>query len=189
MRLLRRAWNTRILTDYRQAAQAVTEKRKARLLSEPASVETPKPSETYRPRQRLQNVRVRVDELVDTSLSIPRTWEPDIPDVPAPSLKALIRVNRLIPVAAVVAGLGLFVVRELGAKPDRLFVLGSIAYSLLTAAASAGLVFLSKPLEFNSPFCFLAARVTAVFGFIASFVSGIGVLTFALWFAYIRCIS
>jgi len=37
MRLLRRARNTRILADYRQAAQAVIEKRKARLLSEPVS--------------------------------------------------------------------------------------------------------------------------------------------------------
>jgi hypothetical protein len=175
MRLFRRAWKTRVLTDYRQAAEAVKEKRNARELSESVSTGIQHPSETYAPHERLEELNERVDELASNAISIERTWDPD---APSPLLGPLVRVNLLIVAAPMVVVGGFILV--LGAGSDPRFVAGSVVYSLFTIAIFGGLISLSKHIRVTFPLCFWAARGMAVF----SFLAGLAMLTFALWFAY-----
>jgi hypothetical protein len=153
------------------------EKREARRFSEAVSTEIQHPSQTYAPREHLQDVNERVVELVNNARLIERTSDPDIPSpLPGP----LVRVNLLVLAAPMVVAGGVIGVLTLGAKSDPLFVAGSVVYTLLTVTIFLGLISHSRNIQATFPFCFWVARGMAVLSSLAE----IAMLAFALWFSY-----
>jgi hypothetical protein len=103
MRFLRRQKTERDLADYRQVADAVHERRKARREAEESlsTVDTiHDAARSYAPNQRLQSVSANVRRLHDDCEGMPRTWDRD-PEPPDHFWLAPIRWGALI-----VAGAG-----------------------------------------------------------------------------------
>jgi hypothetical protein len=107
MRFLRRARTSRKLTDYRQAAQKVIERRYSREAVEFPAVRVEAPAERYAPPERLRAIEKRVADLVSDAEFIPRKWEPETAD---PQLNILKRVNFMIAGSFVCTSLGFILI-------------------------------------------------------------------------------
>ena len=139
MPFLRRTREPRNLTDYRQAAREVIERRRSGERPKLPADDPQNPAESYEPRERLHGLETRVENLVSDARSIPRIWEPELPD---PQLGTLSQLNFRITGAAVFAVLGLAAAFDFEPRSVAAFA----AFSLLSLGACmcVGIVKMSR---------------------------------------------
>jgi hypothetical protein len=184
MPLFRRTRDSRTFTDYRQAAKAVIERRRARKLggsSDGASGKSPNPRETYAPQDRLHAVSLQVDGLVSDALHIPRRWEAE---AYAPMLRSLIRLNLIVTASAVIMLSGFIGVFFWGHISGFRIVIGLIAYSGIMVGACVAIVRFSKEIRISYPFCYWIAWGVAALNLLAAFAAFWLVLAYPWVFAH-----